>query len=176
MHKDVKEILFSLEDIQKRSQALGAQITVDYQGKSPILLGLLKGSVPFMAELCRYIDLDVMMDFMHVSSYSGVKSGQLNIKKDMELDIVGQDVLIVEDIIDTGNTLSHIKQLLLDRGATSVKIVTMLDKTECRTANIQADYVGFVMPNAFAIGFGLDYDEKYRNLPYVGVLKEECYQ
>lgn len=176
MHKDVKEILFSLEDIQKRSQALGAQITADYQGKHPILLGLLKGSVPFMAELCRYIDLDVMMDFMHASSYTGVKSGQLNIKKDMELDIVGQDVLIVEDIIDTGNTLSHIKQLLLDRGAASVKIVTMLDKAECRTADIQADYVGFIMPNAFAVGFGLDFNEKYRNLPYVGILKEECYQ
>lgn len=176
MHKDVKEILFSLEEIQKKSQELGQQITNDYSGKSPILLGLLKGSVPFMAELVKWIDLDMRMDFMHVSSYTGVQSGELNIKKDMEFDAKGQDIIIVEDIIDTGNTLSHVKELLESRGVASVKIVTLLDKAECRKADIQADYVGFVMPNAFAIGFGLDFDEKYRNLPYVGVLKEECYQ
>lgn len=176
MHQDVKEILYSLEDIQKRSRELGRAISLDYAGKTPILLGLLKGSVPFMAELSKWIEVDAYMDFMHVSSYQGVQSGELNIKKDMEQDVKGKDVLIVEDIIDTGNTLVHVKELLLSRGANSVKIVTMLDKAECRVADIQADYVGFVMPNAFAIGFGLDFNEKYRNLPYVGVLKEECYQ
>lgn len=176
MHQDVKEILYSMEEIQKRSQEIGKQISQDYAGKRPILLGLLKGSVPFMAELAKWIELDVTMDFMHVSSYTGVHSGELNIKKDMEVDVQGQDVLIVEDIIDTGNTLFHVKKLLEDRGAASVRIVTLLDKAECRTADIEADYVGFVMPNAFAIGFGLDFNEKYRNLPYVGVLKEECYQ
>lgn len=176
MHRDVKEILYSLEDIQSRSKALGQEISHDYRGKTPILLGLLKGSVPFMAELSRWIDEDVYMDFMHVSSYQGVRSGKLHIKKDMEQDVKDKDVLIVEDIIDTGNTLLHVKELLLARGASSVKIVTLLDKAECRQAAIQADYVGFVMPNAFAVGFGLDYNEKYRNLPYVGILKEECYQ
>ena len=175
MHKDVMEILYSLEDIQKRSYEMGQEISLDYQGKNPILLGLLKGSVPFMAELCRSIDLDVYLDFMHVSSYQGVHSGELNIKKDMEQDVKGKDVIIVEDIIDTGNTLIHVRDLLLERGAASVKIATLLDKAECRQADIAADYVGFVMPNAFAIGFGLDFNEKYRNLPYVGVLKEECY-
>ena len=176
MHQDVKEILFSLEDIEKRSRELGKEISLDYAGKTPILLGLLKGSVPFMAELSKWIEPDATMDFMHVSSYTGVHSGELNIKKDMEQDVLGKDILIIEDIIDTGNTLLHVKELLLERGAASVKIVAMLDKAECRTADIQADYVGFVMPNAFAVGFGLDFDEKYRNLPYVGVLKEECYQ
>lgn len=176
MHQDVKEILYSLEDIQKRSQELGKQISEDYAAKTPILLGLLKGSVPFMAELSKWIEVDVTMDFMHVSSYNGVHSETLNIKKDMEQDVRGKDVLIIEDIIDTGNTLFHVKELLLERGASSVKIVALLDKAECRTVDIQADYVGFVMPNAFAIGFGLDFNEKYRNLPYVGILKEECYQ
>ena len=112
MHQDVKEILYSLEDIQKRSYEMGQEISLDYQGKNPILLGLLKGSVPFMAELCRSIDLDVYLDFMHVSSYQGVHSGELNIKKDMEQDVKGKDVIIVEDIIDTGNTLIHVRDLL----------------------------------------------------------------
>lgn len=176
MHKDVKEILYTLEDIQKRTLEMGKEISNDYAGKTPILLGLLKGSVPFMAELSRVIEVDTYFDFMHVSSYEGVHSRELNIKKDMEQDVKGKDVLIIEDIIDTGNTLVHMKDLLLKRGAASVKIATLLDKAECRQADIQADYVGFVMPNAFAIGFGLDFNEKYRNLPYVGVLKEECYK
>lgn len=175
MHQDVKEILFSLEEIQEKSKELGEKISNDYQGKEPILLGLLKGSVPFMAELAKWITVDVTFDFMHVSSYVGTHSGQLNIKKDMEQDVKGKDVIIVEDIIDTGNTLFYVKHMLLERGANSVKIVTLLDKAECRKIDIQGDYVGFVMPNAFAVGFGLDYDEKYRNLPYIGVLKEECY-
>ena len=175
MHKDVKEILFSNEQILEKCEELGAQISKDYEGKQPILLGLLKGSVPFMAEISKCITVDLTFDFMHVSSYVGTHSGQLNIKKDMEQDVAGKDVLIVEDIIDTGNTLYYVKHMLLERGAKSVKIVTLLDKAESRKIDIQADYVGFIMPNAFAVGYGLDYSEKYRNLPYVGVLKEECY-
>ena len=175
MHKDVKEILFSNEQILEKCEELGAQISKDYEGKQPILLGLLKGSVPFMAEISKCITVDLTFDFMHVSSYVGAHSGQLNIKKDMEQDVAGKDVLIVEDIIDTGNTLYYVKHMLLERGAKSVKIVTLLDKAESRKIDIEADYVGFIMPNAFAVGYGLDYNEKYRNLPYVGVLKEECY-
>lgn len=175
MHKDVKEILFSNEQILEKCEELGAQISKDYEGKQPILLGLLKGSVPFMAEISKCITVDLTFDFMHVSSYVGAHSGQLNIKKDMEQDVAGKDVLIVEDIIDTGNTLYYVKHMLLERGAKSVKIVTLLDKAESRKIDIEADYVGFIMPNAFAVGYGLDYSEKYRNLPYVGVLKEECY-
>lgn len=175
MHQDVKEILFTPEEIQSKSKKLGEQITKDYQGKTPILLGLLKGSVPFMAELAKWIDLDLRFDFMHVSSYVGTHSGQLHIKKDIEQDIAGKDVIIVEDIIDTGNTLFYVKHMLLDRGANSVKIVTLLDKYESRKVEIEADYIGFKIPNAFVVGFGLDYDEKYRNLPYIGILKEEVY-
>ena len=175
MHKDVKEILFTMEQITDKCKELGEIISKDYEGKEPILLGLLKGSVPFMAELSKYLTIDLTFDFMHVSSYVGTLSGQLNIKKDMEQNAEGKDVLIVEDIIDTGNTLNIVKKLLLDRGAKSVKIVTLLDKAESRKIDIEADYVGFIMPNAFAVGYGLDYSEKYRNLPYVGVLKEECY-
>ena len=175
MHKDVNEILFSNEQILEKCEELGAQISKDYEGKQPILLGLLKGSVPFMAEISKCITVDLTFDFMHVSSYVGAHSGQLNIKKDMEQDVNGKDVLIVEDIIDTGNTLYYVKHMLLERGAKSVKIVTLLDKAESRKIDIEADYVGFIMPNAFAVGYGLDYSEKYRNLPYVGVLKEECY-
>ena len=175
MHKDVKEILFSNEQILEKCKELGEKISKDYEGKQPILLGLLKGSVPFMAEISKCITVDLTLDFMHVSSYVGAHSGQLNIKKDMEQNVEGKDVLIVEDIIDTGNTLYYVKHMLLERGAKSVKIVTLLDKAESRKIDIQADYVGFVMPNAFAVGYGLDYNEKYRNLPYVGVLKEECY-
>ena len=175
MHKGVKEILFSNEQILDKCKELGEIISKDYEGKQPILLGLLKGSVPFMAEISKCITVDLTFDFMHVSSYVGAHSGQLNIKKDMEQNVEGKDVLIVEDIIDTGNTLYYVKHMLLERGAKSVKIVTLLDKAESRKIDIQADYVGFVMPNAFAVGYGLDYNEKYRNLPYVGVLKEECY-
>ena len=176
MHKDVKEILYTKEQITAKCEELGAIISKDYEGKRPVLLGLLKGSVPFMAELCKYLTVDLTFDFMHVSSYVGALSGQLNIKKDMEQDANGKDIIIVEDIIDTGNTLNIVKNLLLDRGANSIKIVALLDKFECRKVDIEADYVGCKMPDAFAVGYGLDFDEKYRNLPYVGILKEECYK
>lgn len=176
MHQDVKEILFTQEQIEERTKALASKISEDYQGEEVIVLGLLKGSVPFMAQLCKSLDLDITMDFMHISSYDGVVSREIKIKKDMEQEVKGKHVLIVEDIIDTGKTLKNVKAIIENRGATTVKIVTLLDKYECRQVDIEADYVGFNIPNAFVVGYGLDFNEKYRQLPYVGVLKESCYE
>ena len=176
MHKDVKEILYTQEEIVEKCKELAKQITNDYNDKEVILVGLLKGSVPFLAELSKYIELDVTFDYMDVSSYEGVESRTITIKKDLDQDVKGKDILIVEDILDTGKTLTTVKAMLEERGANSVEIVTMLDKKEGRTYPIEAKYVGFEIPNAFVIGFGLDFNEKYRQLPYVGILKEECYQ
>lgn len=176
MHKDCEKILFSLEDIVARCEALGQLINHDYQDKNPLLIGLLNGSVPFLAELCKHIDVDMEYTFMQVSSYKGTQSSDLNITKDLGVDVSQRDLLIVEDIIDTGKTLKTVKELLLARGARSVKIVTLLDKKEARTHDIEADYVGFDIENQFVIGFGLDFNQKYRQLPYVGILKEDCYK
>lgn len=176
MHKDVKEVLYTQEEIVEKCKELGKIISKDYDGKEVILVGLLKGSVPFLAELSKYIELDVTFDYMDVSSYEGVESRTITIKKDLDQDVKGKDVLLVEDILDTGKTLTTVKAMLEERGATSVEIATMLDKKEGRTYPIEAKYVGFEIPNAFVIGFGLDFNEKYRQLPYVGILKEECYQ
>ena len=176
MHKDVKKILYTQEEITQKCKELGKQITHDYHGKDVVLIGLLKGSVPFLAELSKYIDLDITFDYMDVSSYEGVESRTITIKKDVDQDVSGKDLLLVEDILDTGKTLTTVKAMFEERGAASVEIVTMLDKKEGRTYPIEAKYVGYEIPNAFVIGFGLDFNEKYRNLPYVGILKEECYQ
>lgn len=176
MHKDVKEILYTQEEIVEKCKELAKQITNDYNDKEVILVGLLKGSVPFLAELSKYIELDVTFDYMDVSSYEGVESRTITINKDLDQDVKGKDILLVEDILDTGKTLTTVKAMLEERGANSVEIVTMLDKKEGRTYPIEAKYVGFEIPNAFVIGFGLDFNEKYRQLPYVGILKEECYQ
>ena len=176
MHKDVKEILYTQEEIVEKCKELAKQITNDYNDKEVILVGLLKGSVAFLAELSKYIELDVTFDYMDVSSYEGVESRTITIKKDLDQDVKGKDILLVEDILDTGKTLTTVKAMLEERGANSVEIVTMLDKKEGRTYPIEAKYVGFEIPNAFVIGFGLDFNEKYRQLPYVGILKEECYQ
>ena len=176
MHKDVKEILYTQEEIVEKCKELAKQITNDYNDKEVILVGLLKGSVPFLAELSKYIELDVTFDYMDVSSYEGVESRTITIKKDLDQDVKGKDILLVEDILDTGKTLTTVKAMLEERGANSVEIVTVLDKKEGRTYPIEAKYVGFEIPNAFVIGFGLDFNEKYRQLPYVGILKEECYQ
>ena len=176
MHKDVKEILYTQEEIVEKCKELAKQITNDYNDKEVILVGLLKGSVPFLAELSKYIELDVTFDYMYVSSYEGVESRTITIKKDLDQDVKGKDILLVEDILDTGKTLTTVKAMLVERGASSVEIVTMLDKKEGRTYPIEAKYVGFEIPNAFVIGYGLDFNEKYRQLPYVGILKEECYQ
>lgn len=177
MNKDIKKVLISEEQIIERSKEIGAQISKDYEGKRPILIGLLKGSVPFLAELIKYIDIDMEIDFMDVSSYEGTESrGDVRIVKDLDRSIKDCDVIIVEDIVDTGRTLKTVTDLLYQKGAKSVKVASLLDKKERRVIDINADYVGFNIPDEFVIGFGLDFYQLYRNLPYIGVLKEECYK
>lgn len=177
MHNEIKEVLFTKEDIANKCAELGEQLTKEYKGKFPLLIGVLKGATPFMADLSRYIDTHVEMDFMDVSSYgSGTRSsGEVKIVKDLDAKVEGRDLLIVEDIIDSGLTLSYLVDLFKYRKAKSVKIVTLLDKPAGRSAKIKADIIGFEVPNAFVVGYGLDYNEKYRNLPYIGVLKQEVY-
>lgn len=177
LEQDIKKILISHDEIVTATRELGQKLTKDYQGKNPILVGILKGSVPFMAELIKHIDTHIELDFMLVSSYHGGTSstGVINIIKDMDQDIKGRDILFVEDIIDTGKTLKSLKELFEGRQPASVKIATLLDKPEGRLVEIEADYTCFTIPNEFVVGYGLDYDENYRNLPYIGVLKEEVY-
>ena len=165
LEKDIKKVLVSHDEIVKAAKTLGETLTKEYQGKNPIFVGILKGSVPFE------------LDFMLVSSYHGgtESSGVINIIKDIDQDISGRDILFVEDIIDTGKTLKSLKELFEERNAASVKIATLLDKPEGRLVEIEADYTCFTIPNEFVVGYGLDYNENYRNLPYVGVLKEEVY-
>ena len=177
LENDIKKILISHDEIVTAARELGQKLKKDYQGKNPILVGILKGSVPFMAELIKHIDTHIELDFMLVSSYHGGTSstGVINIIKDMDQDIKGRDILFVEDIIDTGKTLKSLKELFEGRQPASVKIATLLDKPEGRLVEIEADYTCFTIPNEFVVGYGLDYDENYRNLPYIGVLKEEVY-
>ncbi|WP_296172930.1 hypoxanthine phosphoribosyltransferase [uncultured Streptococcus sp.] len=177
LENDIKKILVSHDEITEATKKLGAQLTKDYAGKNPILVGILKGSIPFMAELIKHIDTHIEMDFMMVSSYHGgtASSGVINIKQDVTQDIKGRHVLFVEDIIDTGQTLKNLRDMFIEREAASVKIATLLDKPEGRVVEIEADYTCFTIPNEFVVGYGLDYKENYRNLPYVGVLKEEVY-
>ena len=177
LEQDIKKILISHDEIVTAARELGQKLTEDYQGKNPILVGILKGSVPIMAELIKHIDTHIELDFMLVSSYHGgtSSSGVINIIKDMDQDIKGRDILFVEDIIDTGKTLKSLKELFEGRQPASVKIATLLDKPEGRLVEIEADYTCFTIPNEFVVGYGLDYDENYRNLPYIGVLKEEVY-
>ena len=177
MHRDLSEILVTEHEIQEICKNLGAQITKDYKDKNPILVGLLKGCVPFMADISRYIDLNIDMAYMSVSSYHGgiASSGDVKIKMDLDITIKCRDVIIVEDIVDTANTIVTIIELFKHRGANSVKMVTLLDKPEGRVRPYQPEYVGKVIPKAFVVGYGLDYNEYYRNLPYVGILKPEIY-
>ncbi|MBF0818086.1 hypoxanthine phosphoribosyltransferase [Streptococcus acidominimus] len=177
LEKDIKKVLISEEEIVAKSKELGKILTEDYAGKNPLLVGILKGSIPFMAELVKHIDTYIEMDFMVVSSYHGgtESSGTVKIIKDLDTDVAGRDVLLIEDIIDTGRTLKKLKELFALRQAASIKIATLLDKPEGRVVEIESDYTCFTIPNEFVVGFGLDYDENYRNIPYVGVLKEEVY-
>ena len=177
LEQDIKKILISHDEIVTAARELGQRLTEDYQGKNPILVGILKGSVPFMAELIKHIDTHIELDFMLVSSYHGgtSSSGVINIIKDIDQDVKDRDILFVEDIIDTGKTLKSLKELFEGRQPASVKIATLLDKPEGRLVEIEADYTCFTIPNEFVVGYGLDYDENYRNLPYIGVLKEEVY-
>jgi len=177
MHQDVERILYSEETIRARVAELGAQITRDYQGKDLVVASVLRGSYIFMADLTRAINLPITVDFMAVSSYgSGTKSsGQVEIRKDLSDSIEGKDLLIVEDILDSGNTLYYLMDVLRVRKPASIKICTLMDKPDRRTQPITAEYTGFTIPDAFVVGYGLDYDEKYRNLPYVGILKPSVY-
>lgn len=178
MRDDIDHILISEEDLQKRVRELGEQISTDYAGKAPMLVSVLRGSFIFMADLTRHIQPFCKVDFMAVSSYGSgtASSGQVNIVKDLTDSIEGKDIIVVEDILDSGNTLSYLFQLLKARNPASIKLVTLLDKPSRRTKPIQADYVGFTVPDEFVVGYGLDYDELYRNLPYIGVLKPCVYQ
>lgn len=178
LEKDIQEVLVTDEQIATRSKELGQQLTKDYEGKNPLVIGILKGAIPFMAALVKEIDVYLEMDFMDVSSYGNatISSGEVKIVKDLDTNVEGRDILIVEDIIDSGRTLAYLVDLFKYRKANSVKIVTLLDKPEGRVVDIDVDYVGFDVPNEFVVGFGLDYAEAYRNLPYIGVLKPEVYQ
>lgn len=178
MEQDIKKVLFSKEQISKIVDDLGKKISNDYKGKNLLLVGILKGSVIFMADLMRKIDLPCKIEFMAISSYgdSTRSSGVVRIIKDLSMDIKDYDVLVIEDILDSGNTLSKLKAMLELRNPKSLKICAFFDKPERRTADISADYIGAQIPDEFIVGYGLDFDEKYRNLPYVGVLKPELYQ
>lgn len=170
---EIKEILFTMEEIQKKVQELGKIISNDYKGKKLILVGILKGAVPFMADLMREIDLDLEYDFMDVSSYSGTTSvGEVRILKDISTHIEGKDVLFVEDIIDTGLTLSYLTDLFKSRAANSVAITTLLSKPKRRKIDIYVKYIGYEIEDKFVVGYGMDYNEKFRSLPYIGVLDE----
>ncbi len=179
MHSDIEQILLSKEDIEKIIVRLGQEITSDYQGKKLLLVGILKGSVVFMADLMRNIDIPCKIDFMALSSYgaSTRSSGVIRLLKDLSTDIAGYDVLVIEDILDSGNTLSHLREVLQLRKPNSLKICTFLDKPDRRVVkDMVPDYVGAQIPDEFIVGYGLDYNENYRNLPYVGVLKRSLYE
>ena len=178
MHQDIDHILVSEEQLQAKVAELGAQISADYEGRDLLLVSILKGAVVFMADLMRAVTIPCGIDFMVVSSYGGANTsstGLVKIIKDLDQDLSGKDVLIVEDILDTGITLSHLMPMLQMRKPNSLRLCTILSKPSRRKADIEPDYCGFEVPDEFVVGYGLDYDEKYRNLPYVGVLKPEIY-
>ncbi len=176
--QDLKKVLITREQIDQAVRRLGKQITEDYEGKTPVFVCILKGAVMFFTDLLRQVDLTVTTDFMAISSYgdSTKTSGVVRILKDLDHDVLGKDVLVVEDIVDSGLTLSYIKKALDERGANSVRIVTLLDKPDRRKVELKADYACFVIPNEFVVGYGLDFKEEYRNLPFVGVLHPRFYQ
>ncbi|MDY4755831.1 MAG: hypoxanthine phosphoribosyltransferase [Candidatus Faecousia sp.] len=178
MEQDIQQILITEEQIQSRIKELGQVLTQEYAGKNPVIVGVLKGVVVFYADMVRQIKVPCQMDFMWISSYQGTNStGGMVVKRDVTVDIKDRHVLILEDIYDTGNSLDFTYRHLLSKQPASLKICTLLDKPERRKPGItlKPDYVGFTVPNAFVVGYGLDYNEQYRNLPYVGVLKSEVY-
>ena len=177
LEKNIEKVLLTEDQLEQRIKELGAEITRDYQGKELVLAAVLRGSYVFMADLTRAIDLPLTVDFMAVSSYGAgtVSSGQVEIKKDLSDPIEGKNLLIIEDILDSGNTLYYLMDVLSARHPASIRICTLLDKPERRAKPIEADYKGFTIPDAFVVGYGLDYNEKYRNLPYIGILKPEVY-
>ncbi len=176
MRRDIERILISEEELQDKISRMGKQISDDFRGKDPIFVGVLKGCFIFMADLMRHVDIHCSVDFMAVSSYSGTSStGAVKINKDLSEDIEGRHIIIVEDILDSGVTLSYLKQYLMVRKPASISIATLMDKPSRRKADVHADYSCFEVPDAFVVGYGLDYNERYRNLPYIGVLKPEIY-
>ena len=178
MIEDIKEVLVDNKKIEARCEELGKKISKDYQGRLPILVGLLKGSVPFMAELIKHINIQVETEYMVVSSYGGgiTSSGEIQIINDLTISPQGRDIIIVEDIVDSGLTLDTIIKLLKYRGASSVEVACLLSKPDARKVKVDVKYLGFNIKNEFVVGFGLDYDQLYRNLPFVGILKEEIYK
>ncbi len=178
MDNDIEKILFTSEDIKAAVQKLGQKLTEDYQDKNPVVVGILRGAAPFMIDLIRAMDCYMEIDFMAVSSYGDdmESSGTVKIIKDLDTDVTGRHVLIVEDIIDSGRTAQALRKLFAAKNAASVKICSLLDKPERREVDVQADYVGINTPNEFVVGYGLDFRQQYRNLPYIGVLKPEAYQ
>ena len=176
MRRDIERILISEEEIQKKVAEMGKKISQDFWDKDPLFVGVLKGCFIFMADLMRYVDIRCSMDFMAVSSYSGTTStGAVKINKDLSEDIEGRHIIIVEDILDSGVTLNYLKNFLMVRRPASISIATLMDKPARRKADVYADYSCFEIPDAFVVGYGLDYNERYRNLPYIGVLKSEIY-
>lgn len=178
MHQDIQEILLTERQIKNRIAQLGQELLREYGDKNPVFVGVLKGVVVFYADMIRAFDAPCRLDFMWISSYKGTQStGEVVVRQDVSCDLKGRHVVILEDILDTGRSLDYVRRHLLNKGAASVKICTLLDKPEGRAPGVtlQADFVGFTIPNAFVVGYGLDYDEKYRNLPYVGILKPEVY-
>ena len=178
LEQDIERIFFSAEEIDKRLEEMAGEINRDYAGKELMLISVLRGSFVFMADLTRKITLPCTVDFMAVSSYGKgtTSSGQVQITKDLSDDIEGKDILVVEDILDSGNTLSYLMKLLRARHPASIRLCTLLDKPERRVVPVEVDYVGFTIPDEFVVGYGLDYAEKYRNLPYIGILKPSVYQ
>lgn len=177
MEDVIKQVLVSEEEIARKVEELGKRITEDYRGKDLLLVGILKGSVIFMSALAQKIELPVQMDFMAVSSYgkSSTSTGEVRINKDLDFSVEDRNLLIIEDIIDTGYTLAYLIDNLKKRGAKSIKVCTLLDKPDRRKVDIDVEYLGFAIPDEFIVGYGLDYAEQYRNLPYVAALKEEAY-
>jgi len=177
-YKDLERILVSRKDIEEAVKKLGERITADYKGKQPIVVCILKGAVIFFADLLRQLDLSLDIDFMAISSYgsSTKTTGVVKLVKDLDRDVNGRDVLVVEDIVDSGMTLSYIKKELTQRGATSVRIATLLDKPARRRVDLKVEYSCFEIPDAFVVGYGLDYAEKYRNLPDIGILHPRIYE
>lgn len=178
MQNDIKEILITAEQIKEKVEQLGVQLSKEYAGRNPLVICVLKGAFIFMSDLVKEITVPMELDFMAVSSYgaSTKSSGEVKIVKDLDTSVEGREILIVEDIIDSGLTLSYLIDVLERRKVKSVKIVTLFDKPARRTVNLQADWAGFLIPDEFIVGYGLDYGEKYRNLPYIGVLKPEIYE
>lgn len=178
MDENIEKILYSEADIQAATKRLGEELTHDFDGKHPIVVCILKGAIHFMSDVIRNMDTYIEIGFMDVSSYGDgfESSGKVKIVQDLDMDVAGRNILIIEDIIDTGRTMRALVDIFKERNAESVKICTLLDKAERREVEVKADYVGFEVPNEFVVGYGLDYFNYYRNLPYIGVVKQEVYK